>query len=293
MLGTGPVGGAFRPIGESLCDAVNEDRQRSLVRCVPVGTAGSTFNLHAVANQAIQLGVAQEDLLVQLRGERKVAQARSLRLIAVLHSSPIAVMVRKDSAITNLHQIAGKHVNLGNRGSGQFAITAALLRALGLRLEDLGAASYLATSEFERAFCGGLVDVVVEAVAHPSPMFEKLRACGGAFIDIPPDVVARMQADNSLLARMEIPAGLYAQQGQPVRTLGMRNVLFTSATVDDESIYRLTMSLRKHHAELRRAQPLLGSMSNLDEQAQQASLPAPLHAGAQRAFRQPLGMEQP
>jgi hypothetical protein len=44
-------------------------------------------------------------------------------------------------------------MNLGNRGSGQFTVTASILRALGLRNDDLGSVSFLPTSEFERAFC--------------------------------------------------------------------------------------------------------------------------------------------
>ncbi|MBP6903224.1 MAG: TAXI family TRAP transporter solute-binding subunit [Burkholderiaceae bacterium] len=283
MLGTGPVGGTFRPVGEALCDAINEDREASLVRCVPVGTAGTTFNLHAVSNQSIQLGIAQEDLLAQLQRNAAVPKAQALRTVAVLHTSPIAVMVRKDSGIGTLAQIAGKRMNLGNRGSGQFAITAALLRALDLRVEDLGSASYLATSEFERAFCGGQVDVVVEAVAHPSPLFAALRACGGEFIDLPEPVRQRLAAENPWLSAQQIPAALYPGRQQPVQTLGMRNLLFTQAAVDDESIFRLTQSLRRRQAELQRSQPLLDSMQRLDA-FDAARLAAPLHRGAARAY---------
>lgn len=295
VIGTGPVGGAFRPIGDSLCDVVNEERPTSLVRCVTVGTAGSTFNLHAVANGAIQLGIAQEDLVAQMYADRKSAKGQRLRIIALLHTSPIAVMVHKASGITELRQIAGKNMNLGNRGSGQFAITAAILRAMGLRNEDLGSVSYLATSEFDKAFCDRKVDVVVEAVAHPSPLFEKLRACGGEFIDIPADVMKRMFAENRLLSAMTIAAGTYEGQTNPVSTLGMRNVLFTNAALDEEAVFRLTTTLRRRYIELRSVQPLLGSMVHMDK-ADVTTMPAPLHPGAARALElsaQSIAVTQP
>ncbi len=287
MLGTGPVGGAFRPIGESICDAVNEDRERTGVRCVPVGTAGSTFNLHAVAAGSIQLGIAQEDLLVQMYADRKRPAARSLRSIGLLHTSPIAVMVRKSAGIGDLRQVAGKKINLGNRGSGQFAITAALLRALDLTEESFSAVSYLPTSEFEAAFCSGKVDVVVEAVAHPSPLFEKLLACGGKFVDIPEPVIARLVAENPLLSRMEIATGNYEGLRDPVRTLGMRNVLFTQASVDEEAVFRLVQSLRGELPDLLASQRLLASMPPL-EALQGEEFPVPLHPGARRALRSAL-----
>jgi TRAP transporter TAXI family solute receptor len=284
QLGTGPRGGAFRPIGESLCDAVNEDRKSSLVRCVAVGTAGSTFNLHAVSNGGMQIGLAQEDLVAELYARQRKAGGSPLRVIAVLHTSPIAVVAHRDADVQTLAQISGKRMNLGNRGSGQFAITAALLRALDLKPEQLGAASYMATSEMDKAFCERRVDVVVEAVAHPSPLFEKLLSCGGQFIDIPPDTIARMVAENRLLSSMSIPALTYASQAAPVHTLGMRNVLFTNAAVNEEAVYRLTRSLLRRYGELLAAQPLLGSMA-APGAAQATPLPAPLHAGAVRALK--------
>lgn len=283
MLGTGPTGGAFRPIGESICDAVNEDRERTRVRCVPVATAGSTFNLHAVSAGSIQLGIAQEDLLVQMYNDRRRPAGRSLRSIALLHTSPIAVVARKSAGISDLRQIAGKRVNLGNRGSGQFAVTAALLRALELPTASLGAVTYLPTSDFESAFCAGKVDVVVEAVAHPSPLFAALLACGGQFVDIPDAVVHRMIAENRMLSPMEIPAIHYDGQERPVRTLGMRNVLFTQAGVDDEAVFRLSRSLQGDQAELLAGQRLLSSMPTLTP-SQVGGHAVPLHPGARRAL---------
>jgi len=285
MLATGPVGGAFRPIGESLCDLVNEERRQTLIRCVPVGTAGSIFNLHALINGTVQLGIAQEDLVAQLYADRRQPRARALRAVAVLHTSPIAVMVRREAGVQALPGIASRVVNLGNRGSGQSAIVAALLRALQLRPEQLAGSTTLATSEFERVFCEGRVDVVVEAVAHPSAMFDKLRQCGGEFLDIPPEVVARMVAENPLLSPMQIPAGTYPGQDRAVSTLGMRNLLVAHASLGEESVRRLTQALRQRQAELLRGQALLASMAPVDA-GLKANLPVPLHPGAARALRQ-------
>ena len=284
QMGTGSTGGAFRPIGDAVCEAVNKDRRTSLVRCMAVATAGSTFNINAVASGAMQLGIAQEDLVAKLYRDTQQTRSQNLRTVAMLHESPIAVIVNKAAGITELHQIAGKSMNLGNRGSGQFTITAAILRALDLRPDDLGGVSYLATSEFERAFCDKKVDVVVEAVAHPSALFEQLLACGGQFIDIPAPVVARMIAENPFLMVMDIAAKTYDEQAVKVSTLGMRNVLITSAQVSEEAVFRLTTSLLQREDQLRSSQALLRSMPPV-AQNRQGALPAPLHPGAARALQ--------
>lgn len=280
-LGTGPEGGAFRPIGEALCDAVNEDRSRTLVRCVPVGTAGSVFNLNAVAAGHLQAGIAQEDLLAGFDAKAPPPWRGRLRSVAVLHTSPIGIVARASAGIATLRDIAGKRVNLGNRGSGQHAIVGAILRAAGLGIEDLGSTAQLATSQFEKAFCEGQVDVVVEAVAHPSPLYERLMACGGHLVDIPADVAQTMSQANPFLQAMTLPAGTYVQQRADMHTLGMRNVLFVDRDLDPETVRRLTRSLTEHEQGLRSQQPLLASMPP-------PALPAPAvvppHPGAARAF---------
>ena len=283
QLGTGPAAGAFSPIGRALCDAVNEERSKTLVRCVPVATAGSVFNLTAVAIGQLQLGIAQEDLYAAAIAS-KTAESAGLRSLALLHASPISVMVKANSGIQNLSQIAGKVVNLGNRGSGQFAITGALLKALKLDVKDLGGVTYATSNEFEKLFCEGKVDVVVEAVAHPSNLFEKLHACGGQFLPIPADVSAAMRASNSYLNPMVIAANTYVSQTQSIETLGMRNVLFTHSTTDAQAIARFTGVLVNKTAALRTAQALLQSMPDLTA-ASTLGLAAPPHAGALRALQ--------
>ena len=65
QLGTAPEGGSFEPVGNTLCDMLNEVRKKNLIRCVTKRTAGSVFNIHAVANESLQLGFSQEDLLAE------------------------------------------------------------------------------------------------------------------------------------------------------------------------------------------------------------------------------------
>ena len=283
LLATGQTGGTFRLLGEMLCDETNADRVRTLVRCVPVVTAGSDFNLQAVENGSVQLGISQEDLLATRYAEARPAGASVLRTVAFMHASPIAIVVRKTAGIASLPGIRGKIVNVGNRGSGQHRIALNILAALQLRPEDLGGVRYAPTSEHEAEFCQGRVDFVVEAVAHPSGLYRKLLECGGEFLPLSPEIMERMKASNPFLTAMEIPAGTYPGQAMPLATLGLRNVLFTSTQVGHESIFRFTRLLSGRFEELRAGQPLLQSVQPLA-----TGIPSdwavPLHTGARRAL---------
>jgi TRAP transporter TAXI family solute receptor len=279
QIGTGPEGGSFGPIGDTLCDTLNKVRASSLVRCVALPSAGSVFNVYAVANGSLQLGLGQEDVVAEAFLNSDAKGGSSLRTVALMHVSPIGIMVRKASSITELSQIRQGVVNKGIKGSGIFANATAVLKALDLEERDLAGVSFLSTSSFERAFCEGKVDVIFNALAHPSALYRRLRACGGEFLDIPPDIMKKMMSQNAWLRPMEIPAGLYDANQKQVKTLGLRNVLVTNASVDQEAIYRVASLINLKYPEMVATQPLLASMTliNLDDVK---TLAVPLHPGA-------------
>ena len=284
QVGAGPEGGSFGPIGNTLCEALNAARKTNLVRCIAVATAGSVFNIHAVANGSLQLGLAQEDLLGQGFGKGAVKGGEQLRTVALMHNSPIGIMVRKASGITELSQIRRGVVNMGNKGAGYHANAMAVLKAMNLRESDFAGVTYLQPTAFIQAFCEGRVDVIFNALAHPSGQYRQLRACGGEFLSIPPNITQQMMQDNAWLRPMSIPAGMYDPEQNEVKTLGMRNLLFTHARVDEEAIYRVASLLASRYAALQASQSNLSSMVLL-KQNDLGQLAVPLHPGALRALQ--------
>lgn len=285
QLGAGPAGGTFLPLAAALCDALNERRRATLVRCVPLSSAGSVFNIRAVANGSLQMGLAQEDLVARHLAEAAAEGSTPLRTVALMYPAPIAVIVRRESGITSLAGLRNGVVNKGFKGSGIHANATLLLDALGLADRDLKGVTELPPGEFERAFCEGRVDVVINALAQPASQFQRLRACGGEFLDLEPAVMARMQQLNPLLRPMEIPAGLYGDGQRRVSTLGVRTVLIAGEAVDDEAVYRVARQLFQGLGAPAATQPYLKDARALRPQ-DLASLAAPLHRGAARALKE-------
>lgn len=283
-LGSGPSGGSFGPIGVTLCDEVNKARKTQLVRCLPLASAGSVFNIYSVANGSLQLGFGQEDLVAEAFASPDAKGGKSLRTVALMHNSPIGIMVRKASGITSLSEIRTGVVNKGNQGSGIYANATAVLNALNLRDSDIAHVTFLPPVEFEKAFCEGKVDVIFNALAHPSSLYQRLAACGGEFLDIPPDVMKKMVAQNGWVRPMEIAAGIYGPTQREVKTIGMRNLLISNAGVDEEAIFRLTRLISSKYKEMQRKQPHMASM-RLIGPSDLNSLAVPIHPGALRALR--------
>lgn len=284
-LGSGPAGGSFGPIADELCETLNRNRPSSLVRCVTVASAGSVFNIHAVANGSLELGFGQEDLVAQVAKDPTVKGGKALRVVAVMHESPIGIMVRAETGITDLRDIRRAVVNRGNRGSGIHANTQDVLEALGVDDKELKGVAFLPPSAFVKDFCEGRIDLIVNAIAQPSAQYAQLRSCGGEFLDIPEPVMKTMMEKNPWLRPMRIPAGLYDARQREVNTLGMRNLLFTRDSVDPEAVYRVAGQLTRELERMKKAQPYMASIRRTTETSV-GHLPAPVHPGALRAMRE-------
>ncbi len=284
QLGSGPTTGSFSPIADTLCDTMNAERKTTLVRCISIKSAGSVFNIRAVANRSLQLGLGQEDLLSQAFSSAGFKGGNQLRTVALMHNSPIGIIVRKESGITDLSQIRKGIVNIGNKGAGYHANAISVIQAMNLKESDFAGVTYFPPSVFIKAFCEGKVDVIFNAIAHPSLQYQQLYDCGGTFLEIPSDIGKKMQLDNRWLRSMNIPAALYGPNQKEVKTLGMRNILFTNAEVDEEAIYRTTMLLNSKYKEIQDIQPNLKNML-LIEKSDLDQLSVPLHQGAFRALQ--------
>lgn len=284
-LGAGPQGGSFGPIGNTLCDAINKVRKTNLVRCVPLESAGSVFNIYAVENSSLQLGLGQEDLVAEAFLNSEAKGGSTLRTVAIMHNSPIGIMVRKASGITELSQIRLGVVNMGNKGSGFYANATAVLKAMKLEERDLTKVTHLPPADFEREFCEGRVDVIFDALAHPSDLYRRLRECGGEFLDIPPEIMQNMMSKNKWLRPMDIAAGMYDPQQRQVKTLGVRNLLISTSQVDDEAIFRVADLINIQLKAMQHRQPYMLSMTSM-KQSDVASLAVPLHPGALRALNE-------
>jgi hypothetical protein len=229
----------------------------------------------------LDLGITRSDLAYQAyRGEGDFAAsgpARNLRVIAALYGMPVTVIARREADVQRIEDIAGKRINLGNRGSGQRNIVEMLLAALGLTVENFAAVTELTTSEMGKAFCAGEIDVMVEALGNPAAFYRHaIENCDGVIVPITDSVLERILRDHPHLGRLDIPAGLYRGHDQPLPSFGFQAVLITSAATAPETIRRVGGSLLAHPDRLKAAHPAL---RELNQAAITREGVVPLHAG--------------
>src|SRR5262249_51135346 len=142
-IGTAATGGSFFEIGGVVASAISGPVEASAcgsggncgvpgLVAVAQATQGSIENLRLVASGQIESAFAQADLAAMAYGGTGVfaeggAMPR-LRAIASLFPEALHVVVRVDSPIRTIGDLAGKTVSLGEEGSGS-AVNARVLLA--------------------------------------------------------------------------------------------------------------------------------------------------------------------
>ncbi|MBQ0050976.1 MAG: TAXI family TRAP transporter solute-binding subunit, partial [Treponema sp.] len=107
---------------------------------------------------------------------------------------------------------------------------------------------------------------------------------GCQLVNIGDDVIESLQKDYPWYAKFTIPAGTYPNQDADVQTSAIKMVMFTSTSLDEETVYQLTKTLWEHIEELGQAQKNLKGLTPEAAVVDIAGLP--LHDGAAKYYKE-------
>ncbi|MCB9957379.1 MAG: TAXI family TRAP transporter solute-binding subunit [Rhodospirillaceae bacterium] len=285
-IGTGGVTGVYYPTGGAIQRLVNRGRAEHGVRVAVESTGGSVFNLNAIANGELDMGVAQSDwqYYAYNGGHENFPEANpELRSVFSLHGEPFTVLARADADIHTFEDLAGHRVNIGNPGSGQRGTMEVVMAAYGWDESTFSQVSELQSSEQAQALCDNNVDAIVFTVGHPSGSIqEATTTCDTRLIPVDGEVIDQLVADNPYYAYSIIPGGMYEGNPDDVRTFGVKATFVTSTALSDDVVYTIVAAVFDNFDQFRQLHPAFATLE--PEQMIHDGLSAPLHDGAVRYY---------
>lgn len=288
-IGTGGVTGVYYPAGGAVCRLVNRDRAEHGIRCGVESTGGSVFNVNAIRSGELEFGVAQSDIQYHsFNGSQQFEETgafEGLRAVFSLHPEPFTVVARADAGINSLEDLSGKRVNIGNPGSGQRATMDVVLEAMGWTVDEFSQVSELPPAEQALALCDNNIDAMVYTVGHPSGAIqEATTACDSVLVNVDSDAIRALVEERPYYRMATIPGGMYRGTSEDVTTFGVGATFVSSDAVSEDVVYEVTKAIFESLDQFRALHPALG---NLDaEEMVNDGNSAPLHAGAERYFRE-------
>ena len=293
-IGTGGPTGVYFQVGNAICRLIHKEAaegrsegRKHGIRCSAPSTGGSTYNIGQISEGELDFGVAQSDWqyhAVNCSSE-KVTCFDNLRAVFSVHPEPFHIIVGADSEIQGWDDLAGKRVNIGNPGSGQRGTMEVLMRAHGTDTDAFAQATELTSSEQSNALCDGKIDAYGYTVGVPNAgVAVATDGCGARIINLDGDVEAMLVEENPYYAFATIPAGTYSTTDSDVTTFGVMATFVTSADTNDDLVYEVVRAVFENIDDFRMLHP---AFENLDPARMISDgLSAPLHAGAERYYRE-------
>ncbi|MCW0236564.1 MAG: TAXI family TRAP transporter solute-binding subunit [Ferrovibrio sp.] len=255
---------------------------------VALTSQGSVANLAAIGNESIESGFSQADLVYSaFHGEgvyfRRAKQA-NLRVMASLYPETIHLVVRRNSGIKDIRELAGKRISLDRTGSGTRFNAEIILAAYGLRLNQLRvlevdpgeAADLMAKDELDAFFlisgqpAPTVGDLTDREIARVVPLSG--RQIEGAL------------RRHQFFIRDIIPANTYRDVPE-TETLSIGMQWIGPESLDPDLVYEVLRALwHPRNRKLLDAGPAMAQRIRLGTALLGVSVP--LHAGAERYYRE-------
>ncbi|EYD72759.1 TAXI family TRAP transporter solute-binding subunit [Limimaricola hongkongensis] len=288
-IGTGGVTGVYYPTGGAICRLVNRGRADHGIRCGVESTGGSVYNINAVRSGELEFGVAQSDWQFHaIEGTSQFEEQgafEDLRAVFSVHPEPFTVVARADAGIETFEDLKGKRVNVGNPGSGQRGTMEVLMGAMGWTMDDFQLTSELQAAEQSQALCDNNIDAMVYTVGHPSGSIqEATTACDAVLVEVSGEAVDTLVGENPYYRTATIPGGMYRGNDEDTATFGVGATFVSSATVPDDVVYETVKAVFENFDQFKGLHPAFANLTK--EEMVADGLSAPLHAGAEKYYRE-------
>ncbi len=318
-IGTGSAGGTYFPIGGLIANAISSppgspcstrphpqalQSAKAAVSASPERDCGvpglvaiaqstnaSAHNVTAVNAGYLEAGLSGAATLFQAyhgQGKFKGFAKSNVRVIANLYPEHLHLVLPKGTKLESLEDLRGKHIGIGQAGSGTQVAVMAILKAHGISRQDIIPAEINMAQSAER-LADGHLDAFFYTGGTPIAAIIQLAATAGLELyDFKPEEIKKINQVLPYYLPQVIKAGTYAGVDYDARTAAVNGILITHKDQPEELIYQITKTLwskrsRKMfdngHAKAKEIR-LETALQGLEK------LNVPLHPGAARFYRE-------
>jgi TRAP transporter TAXI family solute receptor len=275
----GEPGGFYLEFAGLLADALT--RHGIAREAGTAETGGSLDNLDRLEAGEATLAIALADAAAERAGAHAPSPA-PLVALGKVYENYVHCLVRRDSGITSVGDLAGRTAAVGGPRSGTAFTEHRLMEAAGLPPSSLGEVPLGLNAGLE-ALRDRRVDALFWSGGVPTgPVAAMNQDAGLALVDLSALIAPTRARYGPLYDRVLVPDGAYA--GIPATwTVGVPNLLLCRADLDP-GVARETVRLLLSHADELVPRSSLG-LQFLSPDTLINTAGIPLHPGAQEAYR--------
>jgi TRAP transporter TAXI family solute receptor len=165
-----------------------------------------------------------------------------------------------------------------------------VMEAFGIEMSDFALATEFVGAEMPRQLCDGNIDAMIYTVGHPAAAIEEaVTTCDARLVSVVGEPIDKLVEERPYYRVATIPGGTYRGNPDDVTTFGVGATFVTHERVPEEMVYVVAKAVMENIDDFRGLHPAFANLQV--EEMVSDGLSAPLHPGAERAFRE-LGLIQ-
>jgi len=291
-ISTGSVGAGHFSICSSIADWVNARVNGHPITAVP--GSGGIGNPMRVGKGLADMGVSYEPFLRMAREGKKAPYIQSypnLRSICSLTSNSQHFLVAKNIEANFLEEVINEKVRLkiatGFPGTSDLFILQLVLAELGITEEDIkqwgGSVQHIGTSGRVDLWKDLHINALHSSIEFPAAAItEAMVSRRGHLLGLT-ETVRNNLVEKLGFIKTEIPPRTYPGQNNPVPTVKLTMVLFTTKDANEDSIYIFTRTIAESQDRFRKA---YGAFKDWKAEDMIQHLGIPIHRGALKYYKE-------
>ena len=283
-LATGGTTGTYYAVGNAL--ATTLDGKLSLSSLTAVDSGASKANVQLVTAGSAQMSILQSDVLNYAHngagGETMFDGAADMNSLWVAGVYNETVQLVTSPSITDISQLKGKTVCVGDVGSGTALNAAQVLEAYGMTFDDINV-MYDSFAGGADALKNGQCDAAFTVAGAPTPALTDLATTYSFNMpSLSDEAVSYLTTNYPFLVQDNLPANTYTCVADETVCVAVKAVFTASKDLSEDVVYEITKAMFDNQADLAKAQAKFGFLS--PEGAVAGSFD--LHPGAEKYYKE-------
>lgn len=279
---TGSPTGTFYIAAQAIAAIVSKYTPEIVVVAIPGG--GSVSNCRVVGRGDVPISLSTS--LVAYYAYNGLAPFFAnepypkLRAVAPIHPLIVGFIVRADSGIRTIYDLAGKRVAVGEPGSGDAVVAEIILKEAGIwdRVVKLN----IGDPESWNMMLAGQVDAFIHHTIVPNPsIYEISMRLPVTFAEIPEELAVKIIEKYRFFAVYVAKAGSYSGMDKDVRVLKVPSIIIANSDAPEELVYKFVKAYWERFDEV---VVMASFLSEVDRGNPFAGIAIPLHRGAYKYF---------
>jgi TRAP transporter TAXI family solute receptor len=277
-IASGDTAGVYHSYGSAFAGVL---REKMGIPSEALESGGAIENIRLLREGKAELAFVQNDIMTYAYNGTDIFSTeeanKGFSVIAGLYPEVCQIIARKD--ISDVPDLRGRRVSLGDHGSGTELNALQILGAYGLSETDIEA-SHLGFGASVEAFREGRIEAFFCTAGVPTPAISDLAKSGEARLLSIGDAHARfLISEYPFYTQQSIASGVYPGMDAKTETVAVQATLVVSDKLSQNAVFEITRTLFENKGEIAEECEEGG---DLNREMTMKGVTVPLHPGAEK-----------